>query len=47
MFEEKEKEKSKGWFFLPQKFPKRNTWSLDDPSTWESDEEETVEKDSQ
>lgn len=33
-----EQEKPYGWPVIPQNTPKRRTWTLDDPHTWDADE---------
>ena len=32
-------EKPYGWPVIPQNTPKRRTWTLEDPDTWEAEEE--------
>lgn len=37
----KDEENKNGWWSsIPKNPPKRRTWTLEDPSTWESDEED-------
>ena len=33
-------EKPYGWPVIPQNTPKRRTWTLEDPDTWEAEEED-------
>ena len=35
-----EEETRSSWAIFPNKFPKRKTWTLEDPYTWHQDDDE-------
>jgi hypothetical protein len=38
-----EQDRSYVWPVIPQNTPKRRTWTLEDPGTWEADESDEAE----
>lgn len=38
-----EQDRPYGWPIIPQNTPKRRTWTMNDPGTWEADERDLEE----